>query len=194
MLSFTVFCVLLVSVSCFPFQGAMPAAPKVSHADALKRHAMALQQHANPNKWNGPMAGGDLFWANPAAKAWYPQQQQVPAQQTVQAPVQTPVQAQPQPAAAPVLTHAQALQKHHNALLNHNVNDLFWALAPPAPTQGQAQATPAITIPPAQREAMEAQRYAYSLAKHAEAVRNHNTNDLFWALPAGMRPQTAYMG
>ena len=147
MIAATIFSLLVVSVSCFP-QGSAPAAPKIDHATALRLHHQAVQSHNVDNpywavvdvepKWTGPLAGGDVFWANPAARANYaPEPAPKPVvQEPVAAPVQAevPVNVEPVPTAAvPVVDHATALRNHASALANHNTrhNDLFWAHAKP---------------------------------------------------------------
>ena len=165
MFSAAIFCFLFVSVSCFQnigTQGTNQAAPRVTHAEALRRHHQAVSSHNTDNpywavvdvqpKYTGPMAGGDLFWANPAARAWFPQE-----------PAAAPVQPKPQPAAyqpqpqmyaepapqptittAPVVDRATALKRHGEALMRHNVNNIFWAVPtnPQPAAQTIAKPTP----------------------------------------------------
>ena len=151
MIALTVFGVLVVSVSCAPVaqkvQEAKPAAPKIDHATALLLHREAVSRHNTQDplwavmkveptyqRWTGPLAGGDVFWANPAARAFYapePTPVQPPPVPVVSMPVQeTRVKIQPEVMvpATPVLDHATALRLHADALRMHNTDNLFWAV------------------------------------------------------------------
>ena len=98
-------CSLLVAVSCVFSQGAN-----------------------NANKWTGAMAGGDVFWANPAAKAWFTAKPAV-----VEKPAAVTL--------SPAEIRAAAIAKHTAALHGHNVNDVMWAVVP-KPTPAPAPLTP----------------------------------------------------
>ena len=131
-------CLHLVAVSCVFSQGAN-----------------------NANKWTGAMAGGDVFWANPAAKAWFTAKPAV-----VEKPAAVTL--------SPAEIRAAAIAKHTAALHSHNVNDVMWAIVP----------KPAPPLTPAQIR-------ANALKAHADALITHNTNDVYWALPVALKPTAA---